>query len=140
MQAFLAGRIGFCDIPALLERVLNAQPVIEPDSLAAVEAVDAEARTLAHSWLDRAARPGVAGADLPCVESRVEEHGIGRDHEGADLPCVESRLESRVESCIERRVTRRPCVENGVENGAAVSGSAEQGAIEQGPVQEQGGQ
>lgn len=132
VQAFLAGRIGFCDIPALLERVLDAQPVIEPDSLAAVEAVDAEARTLAHSWLDRAARPGVAGADLPCVESRLES-------------CVESRLESRTE----RRVTSRPYVENGVENGinsgAAVSGSAEQGAIQQraieeGPVQEQGGQ
>ena len=44
---FLAGRIGFLDIAAVIEDVLERMPIIEPDSLEAVEAVDREARSRA---------------------------------------------------------------------------------------------
>ncbi len=53
VAAFLEGQMGFCDIPALIDGVLETQALIEPDSLAAVEAVDEEARSLARQWIAR---------------------------------------------------------------------------------------
>ena len=120
VEAFLAGRIGFCDIPALIEHVLDAQPVIEPDSLAVVEAVDAEARRLARSWLGRAARIGAAGAVLPRVEKGVE-----------------NGVKNGVKSGVERGVNNG--VNSGVENGAETGSVTEEGIME-GVAEERGGQ
>ncbi|HEU4735850.1 MAG TPA: 1-deoxy-D-xylulose-5-phosphate reductoisomerase [Solirubrobacterales bacterium] len=44
VAAFLAGRIGFTAIPALIERVLTAMPAVQPTHFDDLFAVDAEAR------------------------------------------------------------------------------------------------
>jgi 1-deoxy-D-xylulose-5-phosphate reductoisomerase len=44
VAAFLAGRIGFTAIPALIERVLAAMPAVQPTHFEDLFAVDAEAR------------------------------------------------------------------------------------------------
>lgn len=56
VAAFLNGRIGFLDMPALIESVLSEQPSQTLGSLDQVLAVDAEARTLASRWLGRYGR------------------------------------------------------------------------------------
>jgi 1-deoxy-D-xylulose-5-phosphate reductoisomerase len=53
VEAFLAGRIGFLDIAALIEDTLAALAIVEPASLAEVEAVDREARSRARELLAR---------------------------------------------------------------------------------------
>jgi 1-deoxy-D-xylulose-5-phosphate reductoisomerase len=61
VAAFLDGRIGFLDIPALIAATLERLPVIEPASLAEVEAVDGEARSLAVQLLGEPSRWSAAG-------------------------------------------------------------------------------
>ena len=51
VAAFLERRIGFLGIPALIEATLERLPLIEPASLAEVEAVDGEARSMARQLL-----------------------------------------------------------------------------------------
>ncbi|PLW70392.1 1-deoxy-D-xylulose-5-phosphate reductoisomerase [Pseudohalioglobus lutimaris] len=51
VEAFLAGRVRFTDIPVLIERVLETTPVVEPTSLAVVESADEEARAQAVALL-----------------------------------------------------------------------------------------
>ena len=55
VEAFLAGRLAFTDIPVLIAAVLARMPVSAADELATIVAADAEARVHAHDWL--AARP-----------------------------------------------------------------------------------
>lgn len=52
VQAFLDERIGFTDIPRLIEAVMNALPVSEAAELATILKADADARALARDWLD----------------------------------------------------------------------------------------
>ena len=56
VAAFLAGRIGFLDIPALIAEVMEACGRREADSLAAVREADREARRAAAAALDRGGR------------------------------------------------------------------------------------
>ena len=51
VEAFLAERVRFTDIPVLIEGVLERMPVVEPTSLAVVEAADKEARAVAAALL-----------------------------------------------------------------------------------------
>jgi 1-deoxy-D-xylulose-5-phosphate reductoisomerase len=51
VEAFLAERVRFTDIPVLIEGVLESMPVVEPTSLAVVEAADNEARVQAVALL-----------------------------------------------------------------------------------------
>ncbi len=53
VAAFLEDRIGFLDIPVVIEETLAALPASEPRSLEEVEAVDAEARSRAAGCLER---------------------------------------------------------------------------------------
>ena len=55
VAAFLAGRIGFTAIAALIEEVLQREPVAAADDLQQVFAADARARELAGAWLVRQA-------------------------------------------------------------------------------------
>ena len=56
VQAFLAGRLGFTAIPAIIEEALNRQPAVPAASLEAVLEEDARARQLAENLVqDRAA-------------------------------------------------------------------------------------
>ena len=55
VEAFLAGRLAFTDIPVLITAVLARMPVSAADELATILTADAEARVHAHDWL--AARP-----------------------------------------------------------------------------------
>ena len=55
VAAFLAGKIGFSRITAMVEDVLQAPLPVPPESLAAVIAVDAEARARAVQLLEMAA-------------------------------------------------------------------------------------
>ena len=52
VASFLAGRIGFWDIPSCNAEVLSALPGGPAESLEQVMAVDAEARRRARAWLD----------------------------------------------------------------------------------------
>ncbi len=52
VAAFLARRIGFTEIPTVIERVLERVPVTEPDDLQVVQTADQEARSLAQSLID----------------------------------------------------------------------------------------
>lgn len=47
VEAFLCGGIGFADIPRVIEATLEQVAVVEPTSLAVVEAADSEARQVA---------------------------------------------------------------------------------------------
>jgi 1-deoxy-D-xylulose-5-phosphate reductoisomerase len=51
VAAFLAGQIGFLDIPALISATLDRLPVVEPESLAQVEEIDLQARRTARELL-----------------------------------------------------------------------------------------
>lgn len=53
VEAFLAGRIPFDRIPAVLERVLEARPPGPADTLEAVLAADREAREAARRAVAR---------------------------------------------------------------------------------------
>lgn len=55
VAAFLAGRIGFTAIAALIEEVLQREPVAAADDLQQVFAADARGRELAGAWLVRQA-------------------------------------------------------------------------------------
>ena len=52
VEAFLAGRIGFMDIPALLAQALEAHNAPEPDSVAAIEALDHATRRQVGGWIE----------------------------------------------------------------------------------------
>jgi len=52
VAAFLAGRIGFMDIPIMIESVLTASVIEEVVSIEQLAAVDAEARRVASLWLE----------------------------------------------------------------------------------------
>jgi len=51
VAAFLSRRIGFCDIPCVIEHSLNSVPTIEADSLDRVFEADSAARTAAIDWI-----------------------------------------------------------------------------------------
>lgn len=51
VEAFLAERISFGDIPRMIESVLENTAVVEPESLAVVEECDMQSRELARRWL-----------------------------------------------------------------------------------------
>lgn len=53
VEAFLAGRIGFMDIPAMIESVLKNSDIEEVASIEQLTAVDRDARLAANSWLAR---------------------------------------------------------------------------------------
>ena len=53
VAAFLAGRIGFLDIAAIVGKVLDGYDPPPPSDLEAVFAIDAEARTRADSAMER---------------------------------------------------------------------------------------
>ncbi|MFV0276596.1 MAG: 1-deoxy-D-xylulose-5-phosphate reductoisomerase [Parahaliea sp.] len=57
VAAFLDGRIGFGDIPAIIEDTLGRCPVVEPTSLAVVESADAQARDMAAMLVSGLSRP-----------------------------------------------------------------------------------
>jgi len=54
VEAFLQRRLRFDRIPAVIAEVMARIPHSEPDSLAQVQAIDAEARALAQQWLAQA--------------------------------------------------------------------------------------
>jgi 1-deoxy-D-xylulose-5-phosphate reductoisomerase len=64
VHAFLAGRIGFLDIVAAVERTLAAIPPGSLESLDDVYTFDREARELAGRMIDGRAAPGAATADV----------------------------------------------------------------------------
>jgi 1-deoxy-D-xylulose-5-phosphate reductoisomerase len=51
VAAFLAEQIRFTDIPVVIEHVLNGCAVVEPESLAVVQAADQQARKLAEQYI-----------------------------------------------------------------------------------------
>ncbi len=51
VQAFLDGRIGFTDIPVIIEHTLNCLPPVQVEELAQVMLADRQAREHAHRWL-----------------------------------------------------------------------------------------
>ncbi|PRB76487.1 1-deoxy-D-xylulose-5-phosphate reductoisomerase [Pseudomonas sp. MYb185] len=51
VQAFLDGRIGFTDIPVIIEYTLNCLPPVQVEELAQVMLADRQAREHAHRWL-----------------------------------------------------------------------------------------
>jgi 1-deoxy-D-xylulose-5-phosphate reductoisomerase len=51
VAAFLANRIRFTEIPQIIERTLETVPVVEPETLAVVEAADAESRGIAAEMI-----------------------------------------------------------------------------------------
>lgn len=51
VEAFLAERISFMDIPALIEDVLTASLIVDAQSIGQLVAVDTEARQRAQHWL-----------------------------------------------------------------------------------------
>lgn len=53
VAAYLAHDIGFMDIPRLIEQVLAQTALVQADTLADLEAVDAQARHDAHAWMAR---------------------------------------------------------------------------------------
>jgi 1-deoxy-D-xylulose-5-phosphate reductoisomerase len=59
VAAFLAQRIRFTEIPAVIEYALERVAVVEPDSLSVVESADAEARERAAQWVAERGRPPV---------------------------------------------------------------------------------
>ena len=58
VAAFLAGRIGFTDIPAACAATLESQPVLPVNALDDALAADASAQRAAGAWIDRHARQG----------------------------------------------------------------------------------
>ncbi|MEI7429554.1 MAG: 1-deoxy-D-xylulose-5-phosphate reductoisomerase [Betaproteobacteria bacterium] len=52
VQAFLDGKIGFTEIPRLIETVMNRSPIVSLSSLAEVLAIDAVARSVAEQVKD----------------------------------------------------------------------------------------
>ncbi len=58
VAAFLGEQIRFTDIPLVIENVLQQMSVVEPTSLAVVEAADNEARILARETIDASLRRG----------------------------------------------------------------------------------
>lgn len=55
VEAFLAGRLAYLGIPALVEAALASIAVVRPDSIDTVLAIDAETRRFASGWLARRA-------------------------------------------------------------------------------------
>jgi len=53
VEAFLEGRLGFTEIPRLIEAVLKAVEPCPASDLDAVFAADSAARQLAREWLSR---------------------------------------------------------------------------------------
>jgi 1-deoxy-D-xylulose-5-phosphate reductoisomerase len=51
VAAFLAGQVGFGEIPVIIERVMNGLECTAPSDLEAVQALDAESRALARQLL-----------------------------------------------------------------------------------------
>ena len=56
VSAFLEEKIGFSDIPRLIEDVIKATPASRMESIAQVLEADAEARSTARRWVERASR------------------------------------------------------------------------------------
>ncbi|MCF5706801.1 1-deoxy-D-xylulose-5-phosphate reductoisomerase [Pseudomonas syringae] len=56
VAAFLDGRIGYLEIAAIIEDVLNLEPAGQVNDLEAVFAIDGRARVLASQWLERCGR------------------------------------------------------------------------------------
>ena len=63
VAAFLDRRIPFTAIPRVIEQALERQTVVEPESLAVVEAADRDARRIATELVD-AGGVGITGASL----------------------------------------------------------------------------
>ncbi len=60
VAAFLDEKIRFTDIPVMIERTLERMDIVEPTTLAVVEAADARARDVAHSVLADLQQPTIA--------------------------------------------------------------------------------
>ncbi|MDX1675593.1 MAG: 1-deoxy-D-xylulose-5-phosphate reductoisomerase [Longimicrobiales bacterium] len=60
VAAFLDGTLGFVEIPAVIDRTLDACEVRPADSLEAVRAADAEARDRARAFIEGTGRRGTA--------------------------------------------------------------------------------
>ncbi|CAM3069175.1 1-deoxy-D-xylulose-5-phosphate reductoisomerase [Pseudomonas floridensis] len=56
VAAFLEGRIGYLEIAAIIEDVLNLEPAVQVEDLEAVFAADSRARAFATQWLERNGR------------------------------------------------------------------------------------
>ncbi|WP_111640327.1 1-deoxy-D-xylulose-5-phosphate reductoisomerase [Marinimicrobium alkaliphilum] len=52
VAAFLAGRIGFIDIPVVIRETMHRVPVTEPDTLTVVQTADSDARVAAEAVID----------------------------------------------------------------------------------------
>mgnify|MGYP006422335955 CR=1 FL=1 len=66
VAGFLDGRLGFMDIPWLIETTLEQVPVIEPSSLAIVEGADSLARSTARMLLAGQHRTAAASSPQEC--------------------------------------------------------------------------
>ena len=60
VEAFLAGRIGFMDIPALLADTLDRHSVLPAGSLDVIMEADAWAREYAQAWIEARPQPAAA--------------------------------------------------------------------------------
>ena len=65
VEAFLEGRIGFMDIPRIIESSLEGVPAEEPLSLAVVEAADRRARDTAALAVAQLAGSGKLRGEAP---------------------------------------------------------------------------
>ncbi|PLW83013.1 1-deoxy-D-xylulose-5-phosphate reductoisomerase [Kineobactrum sediminis] len=63
VEAFLEGAIRFTDIPRVIEATLENVPVVEPLTLAVVEASDSAARSAASAFIARHLTPGYAAME-----------------------------------------------------------------------------
>ncbi len=66
VAGFLDGRLGFMDIPWLIETTLEQVPVIEPSSLAIVESADSLARSTARTLLAGQHRTAASSSPQEC--------------------------------------------------------------------------
>jgi 1-deoxy-D-xylulose-5-phosphate reductoisomerase len=69
---FLGAKIGFMDIPRLIESVLTAMPAATVNSLADVLALDQAARERAQAWSAQTKLPAYAGTPAADLRSQIE--------------------------------------------------------------------
>jgi 1-deoxy-D-xylulose-5-phosphate reductoisomerase len=67
VEQFLAGKLGFMRIPALIEAVLEELPLRPIQAIDDVLGADLEARACAERWLERNTREGVGVRNPPTL-------------------------------------------------------------------------